>query len=83
MDTAVVSGSEYDKYQEDPRIVFQERNTVWGGFFVNSTSEKNPILQNNDLRKALFYGIDREKKLQKAYSKYMNPHHIIYLPYQW
>ena len=80
LDTATVSGSEYDKYQEDPRVVFQERNTVWG-FFVNSTSEKNPILQNNDLRKALFYGIDRDKITKGVFKVYEStPYYISSIP---
>ena len=80
LDTAVVSGSEYDKYQEDPRIVFQERNTVWG-FFINSTSDKNPILQNNDLRKALFYGIDRDKISKGVFKVYEStPYYISSIP---
>ncbi len=80
LDTAVVSGSEYDKYSEDPRVVFQERNAVWG-FFINSTSEKNPILQNNDLRKALFYGIDRDKISKGVFKVYKStPYYISSIP---
>lgn len=80
LDTAVVSGSDYDKYAEDPRIVFQERNTVWG-FFINSTSEENPILQNNDLRKALFYGIDREQIAKGVFKTYEStPYYISSIP---
>ncbi|WP_019424270.1 peptide ABC transporter substrate-binding protein [Paenibacillus sp. OSY-SE] len=55
-----ISGEQFDKYGEDPRVVYTEANGVWG-FYVNTESKKNPILGNNDLRKALFYGIDRDK----------------------
>lgn len=80
LDTAVVSGSDYDKYAEDPRIVFQERDTIWG-FFINSTSEENPILQNNDFRKALFYGIDREQIAKGVFKTYEStPYFISSLP---
>jgi ABC-type oligopeptide transport system substrate-binding subunit len=60
IESVSVSGENFDKYAEDPRLVYSEADTVWG-FFVNSASEKNPILQNEDFRKALFYGIDRDK----------------------
>lgn len=80
LDTAVVSGNEYDKYSEDPRVVFQERNTIWG-FFINSASEDNPILQNNDLRKALFYGIDRDKISKGVFKVYEStPYYISSVP---
>ncbi len=80
LDTATVSGTDYDKYAEDPRVVFQERNTVWG-FFVNSDSEKNPILQNNDLRKALFYGIDRDMISKGVFKVYEStPYFISSIP---
>ncbi|MFW5437381.1 peptide ABC transporter substrate-binding protein [Paenibacillus apiarius] len=55
-----ISGEQFDKYGEDPRVVYTESESVWG-FYVNTESKKNPILGNNDLRKALFYGIDRDK----------------------
>ncbi|MCY9515109.1 peptide ABC transporter substrate-binding protein [Paenibacillus apiarius] len=55
-----ISGEQFDKYGEDPRVVYTEAEGVWG-FYVNTESKKNPILANNDLRKALYYGIDRDK----------------------
>ncbi|MCM3340396.1 ABC transporter substrate-binding protein [Paenibacillus sp. MER TA 81-3] len=55
-----ISGEQFDKYGEDPRVVYTEAESVWG-FYVNTESKKNPILGNNDLRKALYYGIDRDK----------------------
>lgn len=80
LDTATVSGSDYDTYSEDPRVVFQEANTVWG-FFINSTSEDNPILQNNDLRKALFYGIDRDEISEGVFKVYEStPYYISSTP---
>lgn len=59
IDSVSVSGANFDKYSEDPRLVYTEANTVWG-FYINSASDKNPILKNNDFRKALYYGTNRE-----------------------
>ncbi|WP_427339473.1 peptide ABC transporter substrate-binding protein [Caloranaerobacter sp. DY30410] len=58
IDTTSVSGTNYEKYEEDPRLVFAESTTVWS-MFINMTSETNPILKNKDFRKALFWGMDR------------------------
>lgn len=69
IDNVTVSGENFDKYADDPRLVYQERNTVWG-FFINSTSDTNPILKNNDFRKALFLGIDREKIAKGVFNTY-------------
>lgn len=59
LDGVSVSGNNFDRYSEDPRLVYTEANSVWG-FYINSTSETNPSLQNNDFRKALFYGMNRD-----------------------
>ncbi|QTL98968.1 peptide ABC transporter substrate-binding protein [Iocasia frigidifontis] len=59
LDGVSVSGNNFDRYSEDPRLVYSEANTVWG-FYINSASKTNPILQNNDFRKALFYGMNRD-----------------------
>ncbi|WP_028533860.1 peptide ABC transporter substrate-binding protein [Paenibacillus sp. UNC217MF] len=60
IDFVSISGEQFDKYGEDPRVAYTEANGVWG-FYVNSESDSNPILKNNDFRKALYYGIDRDK----------------------
>ncbi|PZM62866.1 peptide ABC transporter substrate-binding protein [Paenibacillus dendritiformis] len=60
IESVSISGEQFDKYGDDPRVVYTEAKSVWG-FYVNTESKKNPILANNDLRKALFYGIDRDK----------------------
>lgn len=57
-DYVALSGTNYDKYAEDPRLQLSESAGVWS-MFVNSTSETNPILGNKDFRSALFYGADR------------------------
>ncbi len=59
VDSVSVSGEDYTRYAEDPRLSFQERNTIWG-FYINGASEKNPVLQDKDFRKALFYATNRE-----------------------
>lgn len=59
IDAVSVSGEDYDRYSEDPRLVYNERNSVWG-FYVNAGSKTNPILGNNDFRKALYYATNRD-----------------------
>jgi oligopeptide transport system substrate-binding protein len=59
IDSVSISGTNYDKYADDPRVVKGIANTVWG-YYINSASEKNPILKNQDFRKALYYGMPRE-----------------------
>ncbi|RJG20374.1 ABC transporter substrate-binding protein [Paenibacillus thiaminolyticus] len=60
IESVSISGEQFDKYGDDPRVVYTEAKSVWG-FYVNTESKKNPILANSDLRKALYYGIDRDK----------------------
>ncbi|WCF06796.1 peptide ABC transporter substrate-binding protein [Paenibacillus thiaminolyticus] len=64
-----ISGEQFDKYGDDPRVVYTEARGVWG-YYINSDSKKNPILANNDMRKALFYGIDREKIVKGIFKTY-------------
>lgn len=59
IDFTSVSGEDYAKYEEDPRVAFQERNTIWG-FYVNNASTTNPVLKDKDFRQALFYATNRE-----------------------
>ncbi|MBU5436919.1 peptide ABC transporter substrate-binding protein [Tissierella sp. MSJ-40] len=79
LEAVSVTGDDYEKYAEDPRIVFQEANTVWG-FYINGKSEKNPILQNKDLRKALFYGINRDAISKGVFKVYASSPYYISTP---
>lgn len=65
-DYVTVSGANYDKYAEDPRMVFSESTSVWY-MFINQTSETNPILGNLDFRNSLFYAMDRRKIAEDVY----------------
>ena len=65
-DYVSVRGSNYDKYAEDPRMIFSESNSVTY-MFINQTSETNPILGNLDFRQALFYGMNREMIAKDVY----------------
>ncbi|SYX85204.1 peptide ABC transporter substrate-binding protein [Paenibacillus alvei] len=76
IDSVTISGDQFDKYGEDPRVVYTEAEGVWG-FFVNSTSDSNPILKNNDFRKALYYGIDRDKITKGIFKTYKSaPYYV-------
>lgn len=66
IDYTTVSSSNYEKYVEDPRIAFSESSSV-NHMYINATSETNPILGNNDFRKALYYGTDRNKITETIY----------------
>lgn len=59
IDSVSVTGANYDKYADDPRLVKAISSTVWG-YYINSDSKTNPILNNLDFRKALLYGMPRE-----------------------
>lgn len=43
---------------------------AYGDIISTRSRRKNPILANNDLRKALFYGIDREKIVKGIFKTY-------------
>lgn len=60
IDLTGLSGPSYDKYEEDTRVAMSESSSVWK-LNINTESKTNPILANSDLRKALFYGMDRAK----------------------
>lgn len=57
LDVASVT-TEIEQYEDDPRVVYPLGNTIWG-FFINSKSSTNPVLQDKNFRQALFYGINR------------------------
>ncbi|WBW95378.1 peptide ABC transporter substrate-binding protein [Oceanirhabdus sp. W0125-5] len=54
-----VLGENFDKYADDPRLVYDEVNTVWG-FYVNSDTPISPVLKDKNLRKALYHGMPRQ-----------------------
>ncbi|MBU5426059.1 peptide ABC transporter substrate-binding protein [Tissierella pigra] len=66
IDSVVLSGANYDKYSEDPRLVFSKTTGVWS-MFVNMTSETKPFLRDVNFRKALFYGMDRKAIAEDIY----------------
>lgn len=72
IDSAGVFGDDYEKYAEDPRVVHSESTSVWG-YYINTESKDNPILANNDLRKALYYGMDRESITKSIYKSVFKP----------
>lgn len=49
IDTVVLSGANYDKYAEDPRLVFSKSTTVWS-MFINMASEDKPFLRDVNFR---------------------------------
>ena len=58
-DYVSVSGANYDEYAEDPRLHIADTTTVWY-MYINSESQENPVLCDNDFRQALYYAIDRK-----------------------
>lgn len=59
IDGVGLSGANYDKYAEDPRLLFSKSTTIWS-MFINMTSETKPFLRDVNFRKALFYAMDRK-----------------------
>ena len=75
-DYVAVPGASYEKYEEDPRIMFSQSNSVWY-MFINQTSETNPILDNLDFRNSLFYAMDRRKIAEDVYkTAYPAPYYV-------
>ncbi|MDD7761713.1 MAG: ABC transporter substrate-binding protein [Firmicutes bacterium] len=67
-DSVGLSGANYTKYEEDPRIVFNESEGVWC-MNVNMTS-KDPnksFLTDQNFRNALYYAINRESIVNDIY----------------
>lgn len=60
VDFAGVTAAAFDKYKEDPRVKYGQSKMV---FQMNANSESTtaPILKDVNMRKALFYAMDREK----------------------
>lgn len=54
-----LSGDDYDKYAEDPRIKFSTSSTVWS-LFINMKSENKPFLTDINFRKAMYFAMPRE-----------------------
>ena len=61
-----VSGENYVKYEEDPRLVYSE-GAGTTNLNINIHSTTNPILGNLDFRKAFFYALDRESAASNLY----------------
>jgi len=65
-DYVSISGSDYDKYGEDPRLVFSTSTTVWS-MFINMTSEEKAFLRDVNFRKAMYYAMNREAIAENIY----------------
>ncbi len=75
IDTTSVT-TEYERFKEDPRVVYAKAAMVWGAY-VNSESETNPILKDQDFRQALFFGVDRDKISKGVFKVYQSaPYYI-------
>jgi len=57
-DSISVTPAGFMTYREDPRTRRGTGGQPWG-IYVNMTSTDNPVLADNDFRKALFFGADR------------------------
>ena len=67
-DSAGLAGDNYTKYEEDPRLVFNERETVWM-MNINMTSDVpgKEFLTDINFRRAMFYGMNRESIVNDIY----------------
>lgn len=69
-DVVSLAGQNYEKYEEDPRVMLSKSTAVWQ-LFVNMTSD-NPekaFLADKDFRQALYWAIDRETIATKINKK--------------
>lgn len=60
VDDTGVNAAAYDKYKEDPRVKYGKTRAVFQ-MNANAESPTAPVLKDVNMRKALFYGMDREK----------------------
>ncbi|MGX8794888.1 peptide ABC transporter substrate-binding protein [Fusibacter sp. JL298sf-3] len=58
-DFVSISGPDYDKYGEDPRLVFSTSTAVWS-MFINMAHEDKAFLRDVNFRKAMYYGMNRD-----------------------
>lgn len=65
-DTVGLRGANYEKYEEDPRLVFSKSDSVWQ-MFINMTSTKKPFLTDINFRKAMYWGTDRKALAKDIY----------------
>lgn len=67
-DVTGVSGDNYTKYEEDPRIVYGKSTASWS-MFINMTSDKpdKKFLTDLNFRKAMYYGMPREQIAKDIY----------------
>ncbi|MDY3923712.1 MAG: ABC transporter substrate-binding protein [Ezakiella sp.] len=67
-DTVGLSGANYEKYEEDPRLVFSKSDSVWQ-MFINMTSEdpEKAFLTDVNFRKAMYWGMNRESIAKDIY----------------
>lgn len=67
-DSVGLTGANYTKYEEDPRIIFNEREAVWM-MNLNMTTKKpeKAFLTDVNFRNAMFYGLNRESVVNDIY----------------
>ncbi|MCF0150402.1 MAG: hypothetical protein HUJ80_03220, partial [Firmicutes bacterium] len=58
IDYVSLGAEEYTQYQEDPRLIESDASSMYH-IAVNMKNPDNPILDNLNFRKALYYGTDR------------------------
>ncbi len=76
LDVMTLSAATYEAFKEDPRLLMAEGPVVWG-YYINGLSDKNPILQSNDLRKAFFHATNRAAISKDVYKVYLPANYIV------
>ncbi len=76
VDSGSVSDINYDRFADDPRVLYRDGYVFWG-LWMNT--EDYPALGNNNLRRAMFYGVPRDA-IAKNIMKTSKPASF-YVPY--
>ena len=58
IDYVSLGNEEYNQYKEDPRLITSDATSLFH-ISVNMKNPEQPILDNLNFRKALYYGTDR------------------------
>ena len=67
-DTVGLRGANYDKYEEDPRLVFSKSDSVWQMFInMTATAPEKAFLTDVNFRKAMYWGMDRKALAKDIY----------------
>lgn len=75
-DYVSLSGKNYDKYSDDPRVIFSEATGV-RCMYINMENQKKPFLTDINFRQAMFWAMNRESIAKNIYKTAIPATYII------